>query len=319
MPGAARPRQRNVLDRFDIDFSLCMYCGICIEVCPFDALYWTPEFEYAEYDIRNLLHDKDQLGEWMATVPPPPAHDPQRRAGQGGGRRRGKARRRPRRTPTPAARRTAAAGHPGDRRRRAAARPRRGGGRLRRARGHHRPPRPGRPLPGGQPRRGRRPLPGAHRRAGRLGAGADLRRRGGRAAAVRGDADPGADRRRRRPGPARLAGRAGRRRRRAGPGRAARRRVPLDARSTCPAPGTAERIGERDLPRLGAAVRGALGAAAGRPGRRDRAVPPGHRRPDTASASGGADAPGHPVRHRRAALRRSASTACCAGATRSWC
>ncbi len=76
VPGAARPRQRNVLDKFDIDFSLCMYCGICIEVCPFDALYWSPEFEYAEYDIKDLLHDKDHLGQWMATVPPPPAHDP---------------------------------------------------------------------------------------------------------------------------------------------------------------------------------------------------------------------------------------------------
>ena len=75
VPGAARPRQRNVLDRFDIDFSLCMYCGICIEACPFDALYWTPEFEYAEYDVLNLLHDKDRLGDWMQTVPPPPAHD----------------------------------------------------------------------------------------------------------------------------------------------------------------------------------------------------------------------------------------------------
>lgn len=76
VPGAARARQRNVLDRFDIDFSLCMYCGICIEVCPFDALYWSPEFEYAEYDIKDLLHDKEHLGEWMGTVPPPPAHDP---------------------------------------------------------------------------------------------------------------------------------------------------------------------------------------------------------------------------------------------------
>ncbi|HET6531818.1 MAG TPA: NADH-quinone oxidoreductase subunit I [Actinoplanes sp.] len=75
VPGAARPRQRNVLDRFDIDFSLCMYCGICIEACPFDALYWTPEFEYAEFDVRDLLHDKNRLGEWMPTVPPPPAHD----------------------------------------------------------------------------------------------------------------------------------------------------------------------------------------------------------------------------------------------------
>ena len=76
VPGAARPRQRNVLDRFAIDFSLCMYCGICIEACPFDALYWTPEFEYAEHDLRELLHEKERLGEWMATVPPPPAHDP---------------------------------------------------------------------------------------------------------------------------------------------------------------------------------------------------------------------------------------------------
>jgi NADH-quinone oxidoreductase subunit I len=75
VPGAARPRQRNVLDKFDIDFSLCMYCGICIEVCPFDALHWSPEFEYAETDVLNLLHDKDRLGDWMQTVPAPPAHD----------------------------------------------------------------------------------------------------------------------------------------------------------------------------------------------------------------------------------------------------
>ncbi|GAA3246763.1 hypothetical protein GCM10020216_076690 [Nonomuraea helvata] len=75
-PEGGRPRQRNVLDRFAIDFSLCMYCGICIEVCPFDALFWSPEFEYAEGDIRNLIHEKDKLAAWTQTVPPPPAHDP---------------------------------------------------------------------------------------------------------------------------------------------------------------------------------------------------------------------------------------------------
>ena len=36
-----RERTQNVLDRFAIDWSLCMYCGICIEECPFDALEWT--------------------------------------------------------------------------------------------------------------------------------------------------------------------------------------------------------------------------------------------------------------------------------------
>jgi NADH-quinone oxidoreductase subunit I len=38
-PGS-RPRTTHVLDRFAIDWSLCMYCGICIEECPFDALEW---------------------------------------------------------------------------------------------------------------------------------------------------------------------------------------------------------------------------------------------------------------------------------------
>ncbi len=76
VPGAARPRQRPVLDRFAIDYSLCMYCGICVEVCPFDALYWSPEYAYAGYDIRELLHERGRLREWVWTVPPPPVHDP---------------------------------------------------------------------------------------------------------------------------------------------------------------------------------------------------------------------------------------------------
>ena len=73
--GGGRGRSAKVLDGFTIDFSLCMYCGICIEVCPFDALFWSPEFAYAELDIRNLTHERDRLGQWMDTVPPPPPTD----------------------------------------------------------------------------------------------------------------------------------------------------------------------------------------------------------------------------------------------------
>jgi NADH-quinone oxidoreductase subunit I len=71
-PGG-RPRARATLDRFDIDYSLCMYCGICVEVCPFDALHWSPEYEYSEDNVASLLHDKERLTEWLATVPEPPA------------------------------------------------------------------------------------------------------------------------------------------------------------------------------------------------------------------------------------------------------
>ena len=55
-----KPRSVSLLDRFDIDFALCMYCGICVEVCPFDALFWSPEYEYSEPRIADLLHDKDE-------------------------------------------------------------------------------------------------------------------------------------------------------------------------------------------------------------------------------------------------------------------
>ncbi|MGH2808850.1 MAG: NuoI/complex I 23 kDa subunit family protein [Actinomycetota bacterium] len=67
-----RQRKRNVLDRFAIDYALCMYCGICVEVCPYDALFWSREFEYAEFDIRELTHEKERLSDWMSSVLPPP-------------------------------------------------------------------------------------------------------------------------------------------------------------------------------------------------------------------------------------------------------
>ena len=67
-----RARSVKVLDRFAIDYALCMYCGICVEVCPFDALFWSPEFEYAEYSVFDLTHEKERLEEWTYKVLPPP-------------------------------------------------------------------------------------------------------------------------------------------------------------------------------------------------------------------------------------------------------
>ena len=69
-------RTRNVLDRFAIDYALCMYCGICVDVCPFDALFWSPELVRAGFDIRDLDYERDRLGALLPGVPPPPAVDP---------------------------------------------------------------------------------------------------------------------------------------------------------------------------------------------------------------------------------------------------
>ena len=75
-PGGGRPRRTNVLDAFRIDFGLCLYCGICVDVCPFDALFWSPEYDYPATSREGLVRDRDLLGEALASVPPPPAHDP---------------------------------------------------------------------------------------------------------------------------------------------------------------------------------------------------------------------------------------------------
>ena len=67
-PGGGRIKQTNVLDRFAIDFGLCMYCGICVEVCPFDALFWSPVYDYPAAGVDELLHEQPRLEGWLATV-----------------------------------------------------------------------------------------------------------------------------------------------------------------------------------------------------------------------------------------------------------
>ncbi len=82
LPGSARPRARNVLDRFAIDYGQCLYCGICVEACPFDALHWAPDFSYpgtggpdGDGAVAELVHERDVLATWVTHVPPPPPLD----------------------------------------------------------------------------------------------------------------------------------------------------------------------------------------------------------------------------------------------------
>lgn len=58
----ARQRTYNVLDSSTIDWSLCMYCGVCIEQCPTDALAWWSTHVPAADRLVDLLHDRRQLG-----------------------------------------------------------------------------------------------------------------------------------------------------------------------------------------------------------------------------------------------------------------
>ncbi len=47
---------------FDIDFAICMNCGICEEVCPFDAIFMDHDYELSEYDrLSDLMYQRDDL------------------------------------------------------------------------------------------------------------------------------------------------------------------------------------------------------------------------------------------------------------------
>ena len=60
-PPGPRQRTHNVLDTFTIDWSLCMYCGICIEECPYDALEWSDDLVAPASTRAGMLHGRDRL------------------------------------------------------------------------------------------------------------------------------------------------------------------------------------------------------------------------------------------------------------------
>jgi NADH-quinone oxidoreductase subunit I len=46
-----------VLDRFAIDWALCMYCGICVDECPYDALEWVGNLTRPGFASESLVEE----------------------------------------------------------------------------------------------------------------------------------------------------------------------------------------------------------------------------------------------------------------------
>ncbi len=53
--------QKYNLDKFDIDIGRCMFCGLCVEACPYDALHMGSGFEEGQYSRKDLVITKRQL------------------------------------------------------------------------------------------------------------------------------------------------------------------------------------------------------------------------------------------------------------------
>lgn len=53
--------RRKELTIFIYDLSRCMFCGLCEDACPVDALELTQDFEMANYTREGLIWDRETL------------------------------------------------------------------------------------------------------------------------------------------------------------------------------------------------------------------------------------------------------------------
>lgn len=55
-------KKKKILDQYIYDQGICMYCQVCVRVCPQDAITFDQSFETAVFDRQKLVRQLNQPG-----------------------------------------------------------------------------------------------------------------------------------------------------------------------------------------------------------------------------------------------------------------
>ena len=76
-PEGGASHRKKIVDSFEINLNRCILCGICVEVCNFDAIVMSHEHELSDYqrngarmDLPALLQLGQKFQDDTAWIPP---------------------------------------------------------------------------------------------------------------------------------------------------------------------------------------------------------------------------------------------------------
>lgn len=77
--------KKRVVDSFQMKIAYCMFCGLCEEICPVNAIRMSKEYELAEFTREAMVYQRDKLNAIGGVIEPEPKEEPKPKEEPAGG------------------------------------------------------------------------------------------------------------------------------------------------------------------------------------------------------------------------------------------